>query len=171
MDILQWVSDGVRRLLESLSGRFQTSSNRVQFLIRPRLAFRSNTFGHSTAFGFSFERVWSFEHFWLFFNVFGYLLNAFGFSFERVSYNARMRPYAERTRLDKKRAIPCVWRVLLGPEAQVWPVRPWPYQFLAIALSVLGQGRTSFLAFVLSVLNQFSVEGLRLSIHEFTRDN
>ena len=37
------------------------------------------------------------------------------------------------------------------------PVRPWPYQLLVIALSVLGQGRTSFLVFVLSVLNPFTV--------------
>ena len=43
-----------------------------------------------------------------------------------------------------------------GPEAQVQPVRPWPYQFLAITLPVL---------------NPFSVSGLGLSIHEFILDN
>ena len=39
------------------------------------------------------------------------------------------------------------------------------------ATHFLGWRRTSFLEFVLLVLNPFSFEGLRLSTHEFTRNN
>ena len=64
---------------------------------------RTRSVSRSNAFAFSLERVWL---------LVGTRLasrsNAFGFSFERVQAVVGTRSYAERTRSDEKRVIPCV---------------------------------------------------------------
>ena len=115
MDNFERVSDTVRRRLESLSSTFQTLSERGQFLIRTRSASRSN------AFSFLLERVWLLVQMSLAScsNAFGSLFKCVSFEgvrllvqtyfiyIERIQAVERTRSYAERTRLDEKRVIPC----------------------------------------------------------------